>query len=50
MHKTIRLASRPLMATWQAVKSSKDQLSSPLNFESILKEAETLNQVQGVHV
>ncbi|QQP38752.1 Hypothetical protein FKW44_019425, partial [Caligus rogercresseyi] len=38
MHKTIRLASRPLKATWQAVESSKDLLSSLLNSESILKE------------
>ncbi|QQP48734.1 Hypothetical protein FKW44_009143, partial [Caligus rogercresseyi] len=42
MHKTIRLVTRPLMATWQAVESSKDLLSSPLNAEAILKEAENL--------
>ncbi|QQP37492.1 Hypothetical protein FKW44_017773 [Caligus rogercresseyi] len=40
MHKTIRLVTRPLMATWQAVESSKDLL--PLNAEAILKEAENL--------
>ncbi|QQP55644.1 Hypothetical protein FKW44_000046 [Caligus rogercresseyi] len=42
MHKTVRLVTRPLMATWQAVESSKDLRELPLNAEVILKEAENL--------